>query len=131
MQSVHTHTLYSVPNNDNCQHMARNSPCFQHTPLLLVSLVLSYTLDHSSIAYAAAQVSWKRDVIADRREIGKFTYGFYMVAEPCADRMACESGCGDRIAELVLKLMRSEKEHMEFPGQRSCRQTSPRNCVGT
>ena len=60
-----------------CQHVARNSPCFQHTPcpaqLLLLSLVLSYTLDLSSIAYALAQVSWKTDVISDRREMGKFT----------------------------------------------------------
>ena len=41
-----------------------------------------------------------------------------MEAELCDDRMAGESGCGDRIAELVLKLTRSEKEYMEFPGQR-------------
>ena len=42
-----------------CQHMAPNSPCFQHTPclaqLLHVSSVLPYPLDHSSIAYAVAQ----------------------------------------------------------------------------
>ena len=40
-----------------------------------------------------------------------------MVAEQRDDRMAGQSGCGDRIADLDLKLMRSEREYMDFLGQ--------------
>ena len=63
------HTTDAQPATDeavrrDCQHMAHNSPCFQHTPclaqLLHVSSVLSYTPDHSYIAHALTQVSWKK-----------------------------------------------------------------------
>ena len=39
-----------------------------------------------------------------------------MEAEQRDDRMAGENGCFDRIAALDLKMMRSEKEYMDFPG---------------